>query len=111
MLEIIQVAGFVCGLVGPLLAYAQYGRLVRVSGTAMFMGGLGVLATQAGTVPQGPGAPILLFAVGFIVAALTPRVSSVGKLTHNRLRAIGYLLVFLSALAQFVVYIVSMKIV
>lgn len=109
VLAILQIAAFVCGLAASLLANVQYGRFVRILSTALFMGVLGVLAILAGTVPQGPGIPILLVVVGFIVAAFTPLEIRVGKLTANQMRAIGYLLSFLSLLAQFVVDIVGIK--
>ncbi len=109
VLEILQMVAFVCWLVGSLLANAQYGRLLRMLGAAFGLGWLGFFAVLAGTVPQGPAFPLLLFVVGFIIAGLTPRVSRVGKLTANQLRLIGYLLGTLSILAQFVVEFVGYK--
>jgi hypothetical protein len=57
----------------------------------------------AGTVPQGPGVPLLLLVVGFIVAALTPLDIRVDKLTANQMRWIGFLLGGLAILAQYLV--------
>lgn len=102
MVAIIQIAGFVPVLVSALLIYSHYRRLVRALATAVLMAVLGVFAVQPGALPTGPAIPILLFVVGFIVAALAPPMRKVGTLTENQLRAIGFVLAFLGILATFI---------
>jgi hypothetical protein len=102
VVAIIQIAGFVPALVGALLIYAHHRWFLRALFTALAMGALGVFAVQPGALPTGPGIPILLFVVGFIVAALAPPVRKVGNLTENQTRVIGFVLAFLGILAAVV---------
>jgi hypothetical protein len=101
VVAMIQLAGFVPALVSAPLIYSSYPRWVRILGTALFMGTLGVLALQPGVLPTGPAIPLLLFVVGFLVAVVAPPLRKVGTLTENQVRAIGLLLAFLGMLAAF----------